>query len=261
MLLLLSGCGVNGPDTVVIPGQVDGIWNMIVYIFSEGIILLGGIGFDNLIIGLILMTLIVRVAMIPLYKRQIKSQAEMAKVQPEMKAIQNKYKDRKDQESKIKQNQEIQALYARHGVNPLAGCLPLLLQMPLLFAFYDAIQNLLLYGDNTLDAYGVADYSTTLFGFDFSHPLIWVAALAAISTYYSTHVATLGAPKPDPAAGPDIMKTMKIVMPVMIFVMGLALPGALSIYWLTGNLVTIAQTLVIKRDTIFANKEKNNFMK
>lgn len=267
LLLVLSGCGVNGVDSVIGPDNASGLWDIVVLLFSQGIIFFGELLAHNLIVGLIVMTLVFRIAMIPLYKKQIQSQAEMAVIQPELKVIQNKYKGKKDQDSKIKQNQETQALYKRHKINPLAGCLPMLIQMPLLFAFYDAIQNLLMYGDAALPLYGdsAASLSSIFLGIDMSKPSIIVAVLAAVSTYYSTHVATLGAPKPvkDPSkpSGPDMMTSMKIVMPIMILMMGLQFPAALAVYWLTGNIVTIVQTLVLKRDTIFAAKEKKKLKK
>ncbi len=250
LLVVLTGCGTNptnptGPDT-------PGFWEAINKFFSLAMIYAGRIAGNNIIWGLVITTIVVRVAMIPLFKAQIKSSAEMAKIQPEIKKIQAKYKGKTDQDSKMRMSQEQQALYKRHNINPLAGCLPSLIQLPLLFAFYGAIQNLMINknaaGQTGLDLFGAGDMSTNFLLFtDLANPNIILAVIAAITTYYSTSVSSMGS---EQAAGSDMLKTMKYVMPVMIFVFGLTLPGALSLYWIIGNIIMIIQTLVFKREDI-----------
>ncbi len=261
LLVLLSGCGtaqgnLTGPETT-------GFWETINKIFSYGIIFFGQIAGNNVIWGLVIMTLIVRIAMIPLYKAQIQSTAKMNKVQPEIKKIQAKYKDKKDKESQAKMASETQAVYARHGVNPLAGCLPSLIQLPLLFAFYGAIQNLLVYTDSTgqtaLYLFDAADMSQSfLFFGDMSTPSIVLAILAAITTYFSTELSSASAQE---GAGSDMMKTMKWMMPIMILVFGITLPGAMSLYWLIGNIIMIIQTSIYKREDIQRNRMRKKMEK
>jgi len=259
LVFLLTGCGTDG---VVTPENAGGIWDWIVVFFSQSMIWFGTRLGNNIIVGLIVVTVLFRLVMVPLYRKQIKSSADMAKVQPEIKRVQDKYKGKKDQESKQKVAQETQAIYKKHGINPLAGCLPMLLQMPLLFAFYAAISNLMIPpmggGDIGLVVYGVSDMSMNLsiFG-DLSNPSIFFAVFAAITTYYSTVLSTIGN---DQAAGSDMMKSMKIIMPLMILFMGFTLPGALSIYWSIGNLFTIIQTLILKRHEIKAVRDRKKMM-
>ncbi len=253
LLILLTGCGtaqgnLTGPDTT-------GFWETINKIFSYCIIFFGRLAGNNVIWGLVIMTLVVRIAMVPLYKAQITSTAKMSKVQPEIKKLQEKYKDKKDKDQQAKFAQEQQAIYKRHGVNPLAGCLPSLLQMPLLFAFYGAIENLLVYTDKTgqtaLYLFDAADMSKDfLFFGDLSHASIPLAILAALTTYFSTKVSSMGSGN----GNTDMMKTMTYAMPVMILFFGFTLPGAMSLYWLIGNIVTIVQTLVIRREDIQKNR-------
>lgn len=258
LVVMLSGCGSPAPITT----EPGGLWDWMVYILAQLIVQLGHIFGENIGWGLVFATLIVRVAMIPLYKKQIKSTEAMNKVQPEMKKIQDKYKNvaKDDKEAQMRQQQEMSALYQRHGVNPLAGCLPLLIQMPILFAFYDAIQGLLINGTYTNEAVnqglinlGGGAMSSTLFGFELGERVILFAILAGATTWLSTKLSMAGTETPKGAAG-DVSKTMLTVMPIMIFVMGLSLPGALSIYWLVGNLVTIAQTAYFKRDKLFNSR-------
>ncbi len=258
LVVMLSGCGSPAPITT----EPGGLWDWMVYILAQLIVQLGHIFGENIGWGLVFATLIVRVAMIPLYRKQIKSTEAMNKVQPEMKKIQDKYKNvaKDDKEAQMRQQQEMSALYQRHGVNPLAGCLPLLIQMPILFAVYDAIQGLLINGTYTNEAVnqglinlGGGAMSSTLFGFELGERVILFAILAGATTWLSTKLSMAGTETPKGAAG-DVSKTMLTVMPIMIFVMGLSLPGALSIYWLVGNLVTIAQTAYFKRDKLFNSR-------
>src|SRR6187431_697365 len=90
------------------------------------------------IVGLVL---IVRAALIPIFVRQIKSQRRMMEVAPQLKKIQDKYKGKKDQFSREAMSRETMALYKRTGTNPLASCLPLLLQMPIFFALFSVLND------------------------------------------------------------------------------------------------------------------------
>jgi YidC/Oxa1 family membrane protein insertase len=254
LTLVLSGCSVSA-DNLIGP-ETTGIWNTIIMWFSYSLIWTGQFLGNNIINGLIVMTIVFRLATVPLYRMQIKSSSQMAVLKPEMDKIKKKYEGKTDQESKMKMQQDTSALYKRHGINPLAGCLPLLVQMPLLFAFYAAISNLLVY--EGLALYGASDMSQSfLLWSSLGEPVILFAVLAAITTYMTTALSTYGTDQADN----QMMKTMKYVMPGMILVMGLSFPGALSLYWLIGNVFTIVQTLIIKRDDIKAERDRRKMNK
>ena len=91
------------------------------------------------VISIVLLTLLVRALILPLFLRQIRSSRGMAAIQPEMQKIQAKYKGKKDQLSRQRMAEETQALYKKHGTSPFSSCMPLLVQMPILFALYRAI--------------------------------------------------------------------------------------------------------------------------
>ena len=97
------------------------------------------IGLPNVGLAIILFTIVVNLLMLPLTIRQQKFSKLSAKVNPEIQAIQAKYKNRKDNDSMIAQNQEIQAVYAKYGISPSGSCVQLLIQMPILFALYRVI--------------------------------------------------------------------------------------------------------------------------
>ncbi len=100
------------------------------------------LGIISIGFSIIAFTFIIRLLMIPIYFKQQKSMQEMQRVQPEIKKIQEKYKNMKDPESQKKMQEETAKLYQEHNVNPFGGCLPLLIQMPILFALFAVLRNI-----------------------------------------------------------------------------------------------------------------------
>ena len=130
-ILVLTGCGRTD-----ITGQSSGLWEQFVYGFAQ---IIHFLSFGGLVgLGIILFTLIIRTLLLPLMHVQTKSTRKMQEVQPELKKIQAQYPG-KDAESKRIVAEKTQELYAENGVNPYMGCLPLLVQMPILWALYQAI--------------------------------------------------------------------------------------------------------------------------
>jgi len=105
-------------------------------------------GIYSLGLSIIIFTIITRVLMLPLAFKQQKSMKETQLIQPELKAIQDKYKNKKDQENQQKMQAEISALYQKHGVNPFGGCLPILIQMPIIFSLFAVLRNIPAYIGN-----------------------------------------------------------------------------------------------------------------
>lgn len=267
-MIILTGCAENAPITT----DPSGIWDTIVYFLAQAIIFFGRIFGNNIGWGIVITTIIFRVVMIPFYRKQLQSTEEMSKIKPEIDKITAKYKGKSDQDSKLKQQQEMSALYKRHGVNPLAGCLPMLLQFPLLLMYYDAIQGLLLNGlytepvqtaEQGLINLGAGDMAQTFLTIDLASPALIMAILAALTTYLSTKLSMMGQKTPQNSENKtaDMMKPMLIIMPIMILFMGLSLPSSLSLYWVTGNIMMILQTIFFKRHVLFdrnINKISNN---
>ena len=106
-----------------------------------------------LAITIIFFTLIVRALMVPLMMKQQRSSRAMTRLQPKVEKIQDKYKNKKDPESSQKMNAEIQELYAKNKANPMSGCLPLLIQMPILFAMFEILRNVPFYVNEIGDIY------------------------------------------------------------------------------------------------------------
>ena len=193
----------------------------------------------NFGVAIILLTLIVRGIMFPVAQKQFASMAAMKAIQPKMKALQERYKD-----DKQKQQQEIMALYKKEGVNPLAGCLPIFLQIPVFFALYKVLI-LAIEMRHQPFALWIRDLSApdplhllNLFGLlPFTPPSFLgigvLALLLGVTMYFQF--------KLNPAQMDPVQEQMFKFMPwIMMFVMAPFAAGLL-IYWITSNILTIAQ--------------------
>lgn len=130
-------------------------------------------------------------------------------------------------------------LYQKNGVNPLAGCLPIFVQMPILFAFYHAIMR-------TAE---ISKHTFLWFDLGQADPYYILPIVAAITTFIQQKLAMAG------TAGQNPQMAMMIwLMPIMILVFAINFPAALSLYWVVGNIFGIAQMYMIKGPEIKASK-------
>jgi len=203
-------------------------------------------------VAVIVLTILIKFLFYPLGVKAIKSQKALSGLQPKIKEIQEKYKDNKEQQTK-----EIMGLYKKEKINPFSGCLPLLIQLPVLIALYRVFwhglqpeQMVLLYGFVT--APGIID--STFFGIiDLANPNVAVAFLAGIFQFIQVKMT---APKPkegkkqDSSFAGQMQKQMQYFMPAFMVLILFRLPSAIGLYWLTTTLFTIIQQYVIlKSDT------------
>lgn len=182
-------------------------------------------------LAIILFTIIIKTILMPLNAKQIKSTMKMQEIQPLMAKIKEKYKN-----DPQKQNEETMKLYKEKGASPFAGCLPLLIQYPILIALYGVYRNL-------PGIQGVP----FLYIKDLSQPdhLYILPVLSVLSMYLSTKVLSPKTDASNPQAGS--MGMMNIIMSVMIGVMSIGLPSALVLYWVTSNIIGVVQTLVLRK--------------
>ncbi len=172
-------------------------------------------------IAIILLTILVRIVLYPLTLKQTKSMAAMQKLAPKMQDIKDRYQD--DQQ---KMNEEILKLYQKHNVNPIGGCLPLLLQMPILIALY-----------NTIRCAVELRKTNFLWMPDLSQSDPYVILPVAIAVLMYLQQATQpGQAKMDPA-----QKQMMTIMPMMMFVITWTLPAGLLVYWFASSILGILQ--------------------
>jgi len=191
-------------------------------------------------ISIILVTIIIRGILFPLNYKQIRSSVVMNELQPEIKKLQTKYKS-----DPQKLQQETMKLYKEKGVNPLGGCLPLIIQWPILIALYYVFNNLSTIDPNINSA---TFLGLKLMGIPVLSPDKWytwiLPLLSGALTYYST---TMVAPKNQDNAQSKQMNTMSISMSILITFMSFKFTTALVIYWVTNSVVQIVQTIIIKR--------------
>ncbi len=193
----------------------------------------------NFGVAIILLTLIVRGVMFPIAQRQFASMAQMRAIQPKMKALQERYKD-----DKPKLQQETMALYKTEGVNPLAGCLPIFLQIPVFFALYKVLMLAIEMRHQPFILW-IKDLSAqdplhilNLFGLlPFTPPSFLAIGLLAVLLGITMYLQF----KLNPAPMDPVQQQVFAIMPwMMMFVMAPFAAGLL-IYWITSNILTIAQ--------------------
>lgn len=177
-------------------------------------------------LAIILMTAIFRIILLPLNIKQIKSSYVMSQLQPEIKKLNDKYKN-----DPQRAQQEVMKLYKEKGANPLSGCLPLLIQWPIFIALYYAFNNIKgIDGVSFLWIKNLASRDVVL------------AVISGLTTYFSGIMMT---PKDSEQAKQT--GTMNIGMAIFMTVMSWSLKSALVLYWVVNNLFQIGQTLVMKK--------------
>jgi YidC/Oxa1 family membrane protein insertase len=201
----------------------------------------------NVVYGLaiILFTLIIRILLLPLNIKQTKSQAKMQEIQPEIQKIQTKYKN-----DPQKSQQEVMKLYKEHNANPLSGCLPLLIQFPILIAMFHVFRNLDLEGIRFLWLNDLSQRDQTYI----------LPILSAATTYFSS---LLMAPKTQNPQSKQT-STMNTGMAIFMGVMSINFESALVLYWVINNLLQIAQTYIMKKAGLIgtpAVEDKNEAVK
>jgi YidC/Oxa1 family membrane protein insertase len=228
LMALLTGCTeVNKPIT----SESEGFWNeYIVYPLSMFIVKVAETLGGSYGLAIIVVTLIIRLLILPLMIKQTKSSKAMQALQPEMQKLREKYSS-KDQKTQQKLQQETMALFQQHGVNPLAGCFPLIVQMPILIGFYHAISR----------TREIANHDFLWFDLGSPDPIYLLPLIAGATTFIQQKIMMAGTANQNPQ-----MAMMLWIMPVMIIVFAINFPAALSLYWVVGNIFMIVQTYFIK---------------
>ncbi len=228
-------------DFKVTSGKYEGLWTSLFVKPLAFLLLLLGKHIGNYALSLIIISLLIRLIAFPITKKTALQSELIKKAQPELDRIQKKYKDKQDQESMIKQNQEMMMVYKKYNINPLSGCLFSMLQLPILIAFFEAVQRTpAMFEDKLL---GLQLGTTPTVGFQTAtfYSYIILMLIIAFTTFYSFKMNSTGNMQ-DPS-----MKMMPIMMSGMIIITALFLPSGLGIYWATSNLFTIIQNIIVKR--------------
>jgi YidC/Oxa1 family membrane protein insertase len=186
------------------------------------------IGLPNYGLAIILITILIKLVMFPLTNRQMKSMQGMKMIQPKIKAIQERY-----QHDKEKMNQKIMETYKEYDVHPLGGCLPLLLQLPIFFAFYQALLGM---------AYSVPEHARFLWipNIGQPDPYYVIAVVAGLTTFLQQRQVMVDAKD-------GMQRNMLYFMPAMMGFIALTLPAGLPLYWIIFNILGILQQYWLNR--------------
>lgn len=213
----------------------EGFWNQyivwpIVSLISTFKELLGTYG-----LGIIAVTIVIRLVLLPLMIKQAQSSKRMQEMQPLLNGLKEKYKS-KDAVTQQKYREEMQKLMSEQKINPAAGCLPVLIQMPIVIGLYHAISRM-----NATPEIVIGKF----LWFELAAPSITLAIVAGLMQF-----AVL---RTGPAMDNPQMKMMMYIMPFMIMFMGIILPAALALYWVVGNIISMIQNIFIYKP--FKKKE------
>jgi len=257
------------------------LWSSLINIVSQILEFLYGVT-HNYGLAIILLTIIIRLLLYPLMQKQMTSMRETQKVQPLMQEIQRKYKNDKE-----KMNQELMRLYKEHNVNPMGGCLPLLIQMPILILFFQVlrefkyfipnteqvaggflwIQNEIMYQGEMVAGLAAPDKLFGVINMSGNEYFIGILPILVGATMYIQQKLTTPAmpessqnsSSSNPTAGTQ--KMMTTIMPLMIGFISFTLPSGLSLYWVTSTIFGIGQQILINKKeteikTITVNNDK-----
>lgn len=216
------------------------ILNLTVFLYNT-------VGFHDLGVAIIAMTVLVRAALLPLSMKMARSQRAMAQLAPHIEKLKVEHKG-----NTAAQSEAVMNLYKERGVSPLAGCLPLLLQLPILIGVYRVFLNIfkpeslnLLYsfvshpGSINHIMLGLLDISK-------SNPVL--AILAGVSQFFQARAAMANQPSTPQTAA--LNTQMTYLLPVMIVVISWNLPAGLALYWIATSLWSIGEQLYLRRGSV-----------
>ena len=186
-------------------------------------------------ISLIILTVLVKLILYPLYFKQIKSTASMSSIQPKIKAIQEKYKNDKE-----KMNEEMAKITKDENFNPMGGCLPMLIQLPIIWGLFTLLRNPIKYIADENMIFAV--HQSFLWIKDLGQPDLWILPIAAaVSTYISFAMTQqlTGQNEMMGGQGKSMNMIIKYFFPLSILWLARAYPAGLAIYWAGGQFIQI----------------------
>ncbi len=236
-LFTMTACATNGTASDITADSTD-LWSKFVYFFAE---IIRFLSFDISIgVGIILFTILIRTILLPVFQTQMVASRKMQEAQPRIKALQEQYPGR-DMESRTKLDQEMRKVYKELGVKHSSSIWPILIQMPVLLALFQALSRVefLKTGHFLWVNLGGVDTSFIL-------PI-----LAAFFTFLSSWLSNKALPERSGA-----MTGMMYGMPVLIFIFAISAPSGVALYWAVSNAYQVLQTYFLNNPfKIIAERE------
>ena len=200
-------------------------------------------------LSVIIITILIRLALYPITKKTAMQSENMKKAQPKLEKLEQKYKDKTDQESMMQKSQEMMLIYKENNINPLSGCIFSLIQIPLFFAFLEALNRLpAIFEENFLGIQLGTSPMTALKNGQWYY-LIFVI-LVVLATFFSFKLNQTASMNKDQEQQMKMMMNMSIVF---IGIASITMSTGIEIYWIINNGFTIVQNLLVKRRKKNAN--------
>ncbi len=225
-------------DFKITSGGYEGLWNSIFVKPLAFIILKVGKILRNYGLAIIVTSILIRLIALPITKKTAIQSELIKKAKPELDKLEKKYANKTDQQSVMNKSREMTLIYKKYNINPVAGCLYAMLQLPIFIAFLEAINRVpaLFEGSFLTLKMGLTPYIAI------THGQFWyiiLTILVGLTTYFSFKLNTT-------STSVEQAKTMTKAMVIMIVVMSVFMSSALNIYWITTNLFTIVQNILVK---------------
>lgn len=228
------------------PGKLKykSLWESIFIKPLAYLILKIGYLIKNMGLSVMIIGLIIRVIMLPLQIKTVLQTENMKKISPELAKIEKKYKNKTDNESLMAKSQETMLLYKKYKINPIGGCLMAFIQLPLFFAFLEAINRVPAIFEGTFLTMNLG--TTPITGISNHNYLYIILILLIFLTTFLSFRNTMKSQGDNNMMG-DQMKMMSIVMVVMVSIASLSLPTAIALYWIVTNGFAVIQNFIIKK--------------
>ena len=226
-------------------GKYEGIWTTIFVKPLAWLIIKLGSLVKSYGLAIIISTLMVRLVLYPFTKKQALQSENMKKAKPDLDKLESKFKNNQSQEASMQKSQEMMSIYKKYEINPISGCLMSFVQIPLFFAYLEAINRIPVIFEETF--LGVFQLGTSpavaIFTNHQFYYIIFIVLIAG-ATYYSFKLNS------GLSMGKEQEKQMKIMTNVMVVFMTIAtfsISSGVALYWTVSNLFTIVQSIVVKR--------------
>ena len=223
-------------------GGYESIWTSLFVKPLAWVIVQIGKMVKNYGLAIIIVTILIKLILYPLNTKALKQSESIKKAQPKLNKIEKKYTGKTDQESMMMKSNEMMAIYKEYKINPMSGCLMSFLQIPLFFAFYEALYRLPLLFEGKFLGFHMGTTPLAAAGQGDWYYLI-LPILVGLVTYFSFKMNKNQAPN-------DQMKQMNMmfnIMIVMIFITSFSMSVAIIIYWITNSILGIVQNLIVKK--------------
>ena len=227
----------------IVEGGYETFWTSVfVKPLAWVIVNIGKLLWNNYGLAIIVITILIKLILFPVTQKSLKQSESIQKAQPKLNKIEKKYAGKNDQESMMMKSNEMMAIYKEYKINPMSGCLLSFLQIPLFFAFYEALNRLPILFEGKFLGLHMGMTPLAAAGEGYWYYLI-LPIIVGLVTYFSFKMNKNGMNGEQAKQ----MKMMFNIMIIMIFITSFSMSVAIILYWITNSVLAILQNLLVKR--------------